>query len=148
MKNNLIFLLFLFVFPTFAAGGGGSWYMQTQGVILRHTSKIYRSQPLITDMAAAQHGKLSSVHWQYQSPHPLPPNLVATLCQNNRCITLPTPSGTTYAFKGMNAADPFYFTYEIKGQDILNKPIYITANSIIVNYAIQMEANKNNIAAQ
>lgn len=135
MKNNLIFLLFLVVFPTFAAGGS-SWYMQIQGVILRHTNKIYRSQSLVADMTAAQQSKLSSVHWQYQSTHPLPPNLVATLCQNNHCITLPTPSGTTYAFKGMNAADPFYFTYEIKGQNSLNKPIYITANSIIVNYAI------------
>lgn len=129
--------LMLISAPVLAASG--SWSDTQRGVTLQNRGVMASSAPLAAPQSSPLRQRASAtittVSWNYRLTGPRPAGLQVSLCNTtNRCVALDADSGQTRSFYGQAAISPMRLVYFVPGKGVMNPPLRVLSNQVIVNY--------------
>lgn len=132
------FLVTMSLIPLAANAASGSWSNSAVGVTLQNRGEMASSSRLHPKLHAPvmqSPGNIDSVGWRYQLLTPQPVGLRVKLCNdNNHCIDLDGASGQTRSFYGQSSQLALHFVYYVEGKGVLNPPLRVVSNQVMVNY--------------
>lgn len=124
----------LLLIPLSCLAVSGSWSADVAGVTLQQSGVRDRSPPLRTASSLANNTRITRVSWRYLLLSPAPAGLQVELCTSGSCLALEAGSGHSAHFQGIPADTEFYFTYYVHSRGVLNPPLRVLSNQLIVNY--------------
>ncbi|UYG00087.1 MULTISPECIES: flagellar protein FlhE [unclassified Halomonas] len=113
-----------------ALAGGGSWSVDTTGLMVAMSDRASASQALAPPPSAEIHqGRIERVNWRFEAPPGA--DIHAWLCHPERCVALDGQRGSATGLAGLNAGAPLEFRFALgRGQP----PVRVRGLQVIVNY--------------